>query len=125
MAPRTKMAGLFLWCPKVDVNPQSIQYTILSSFQKPESVPVERKRSTSEGAIPAKRKPSPIRFDVATDEEARRTKRETQGIYSPPKDRFSKDISNGNSFQNWRGGGRGWKRGRGGRGRRGGGTWRY
>ena len=86
---------------------------------------VERKRSTSEGAIPAKRKPSPIRFDVATDEESRKTKRETQGIYSPPKDRFSKDISNGNSFQNWRGGGGGGiRRGRG-RGRRGGGTWRY
>jgi len=82
-------------------------------------MPGERKRSTSEGAAPAKRKPSPIRFDVASD---KGTKRETQGFYSPPKDRFSKDISNGSSFQSWRGGRGGWRRGRG-RGRRGRGFW--
>ena len=126
--------------------------TLLVSPQKPDSAPggQPRKRLSSEGtgaagATPAKRKPSPIRFDAGptttpnTTNSQQQQKRESQSMYTVPRDRYSKKLANGANFDayqgggggggRWRGGGRGRGRGRGfrgggGRGRRRGGTWR-
>ena len=95
------------------------------------------KRSTelpTSGAGPSKRKPSPIRFDVKIDSlGSGMGRKQTREIYHPPRDQFSKKVSNGNfpDFETSRGGGgggRSWRgRGRGrGRGGAGGGgrSWR-
>ena len=90
------------------------------------------------GTTAAKRKPSPIRFDAGpatTNPTAQQPKRESQSMYSVPRDRYSKKLANGANFDayqeggkggGWRGRGRRGGRGfRGGRGRRrGGSTWR-
>ena len=94
------------------------------------------KRSTevpTSGAGPSKRKPSPIRFDVKVDSLGSGIgRKQTREIYHPPRDQFSKKVSNGNfpDFETSRGGGggggRSWRgRGRGrGRGGAGGRSWR-
>ena len=118
------------------------------SLQKPDSAPggQPRKRLSSEGtggggATPAKRKPSPIRFDAGptttdTGNSQQQQKRESQSMYTVPRDRYSKKLANGANFDTYQGGGRGRGRGRGfrgggggrgfrgGRGRRRGGSWR-
>ncbi len=111
---------------------------IVLSFrpQKPEPVTtsnLQRKRLSSEGATPAKRNHSPIRFDPKPgDNKTSSTteKRSTMSYYTPPRDQFSKKVSaNGDEFESYRSqrGGRGFRGGRGGygkrRGQRGGQRW--
>ena len=78
-----------------------------------------RKRLSSEGmggATAAKRKPSPIRFEAAPPgAAAQHQKRESQSMYAPPRDRYSKNLANGANFDSYqKGRGRGFRRGRGG-----------
>ena len=103
----------------------------LTSFQKPDNVPegrLQRKRTSSEGegVTPAKRKHSPIRFDSSNATGQQNVgKRDTIQYYTPPKDQFSKGISNVGNFETYRGRGRsGGRRGRGrGQGQRRGRGW--
>lgn len=74
-------------------------------------------------SVPAKRKPSPIRFESKGDvSTAKDNRKQTRQMYEPPKNQFSKSLSNGN-FQELeaRSRSRGALRGRTGRGR---GTWK-
>ena len=60
---------------------------------------LQRKRISSGQDTPAKRKPSPIRFDSSSVREPSR--KEPVAIYSPPKDKFSKKITDGSNFENY------------------------
>ena len=86
------------------------------SRQKPD-IADQRKRTSSqseasavsseEGAAPTKRKPSPIRFDLKSSESSSSTKKDTLSLYQPPRDRFSKKISNRSFGEGQSGQGRG------------------
>lgn len=100
---------------------------VLAPPQKPDTVPgsgLQRKRLSSEGAAPAKRKHSPIRFESSGDSTLSKEKRDTITYYTPPRDQFSKKFSNGGGFESYQSrkrggrGGRGFRRGRGNRGGR-------
>lgn len=95
-------------------------YCVRLLLQKPESAlgGQPRKRLSSEGVggvSAAKRKPSPIRFESgASGASAVQSKRESQSMYSPPRDRYSKNLANGANFDSYqKGRGRGFRRGRG------------
>lgn len=112
-------------------NPPSYKATVQLSWgaKKPDSVPGPRKRATSssDGATPPKRKPSPIRFEGGASQEPKSSRKQDRSLYEFPKGRFSKDISNGDFEQSqdgrgYRGRGRGSRRGR--FGKRRGGSWR-
>ena len=110
-------------------------FVCLQKTDVPVSVGLKRSPAQSSTSTAAKRKPSPIRFDVSSDKSTggaggtggggRKLARE---IYRPPRDQFSKKVSNGASFPDFGAfSGRGRGRGRGrrrGRGRGSGGTWR-
>ena len=83
-------------------------------FQRANVSELERKRSSSGQDVPAKRRPSPIRFDSSSAKGGAR--KDPVTIYSPPKDKFSKKITEGSNFEDYavktkRGGKRsGWAR---------------
>ena len=86
--------------------------------QKPDEAP-SRKRLSSEGVAPAaKKKLTPISFDLPTDPAA--SKRQSRAVYQPPKNTYSKNIEA--PADSGDGLGRGW--GRRGRARGGRGTWK-
>ena len=91
----------------------SLSLSLPPSSQKPT---IHRKRTTSDAtgskATPPKRKPSPIHFSSSEVTGLSPQKRESRSLYQPPRDRFSKNISNG-SFRENRSGRRGRGRGRG------------
>eukprot|EP00731_Ephydatia_muelleri_P007626 Em0003g1874a len=96
-------------------NPPVYKTSIQLSWgaKKPDEAPV-RKRLSTEGAMPpvAKKKPTPISFDLPTDSTA--SKRQSRAVYQPPKNTYSKNIEA--PADSGEGPGKGW-------GRRGRGAW--
>ena len=104
---------------------------LLQKADPPAGVGVKRSPSQVAAGTAAKRKLSPIRFEPSTASKSTTAgggRKQTREIYRPPRDQFSKKVTNG-TFQDF-GSYRGRGRGRGGGGRRRGrgrgfrGTWR-
>ena len=57
---------------------------------------LQRKRNSGSQDVPAKRKPSPIRFETKE-----LSKKGSVAIYSPPKDKFSKKLAEGSDFDDY------------------------
>ena len=96
-------------------------------LQQTSGVGGKRPVSEQSGSGPAKRKPSPIIFETkGSGDTSKDTRKETRQVYEPPRNQFSKSLSNG-TFQELESQGSyrgswGGKRGRG-RGRRRQGGW--